>query len=172
MCDAKVNTVMFDGCRAHAVSPFKGRRSSLVFFTSGSWENGDDETMSAYGLSSFTRPTKERLEELAEHVPPARGYPLARDAPPPLVAQWPRPSSKATAADFVADVVDQTEGHRSTVRRWMNGEREPANAPEKYVLRTWERFDETPRKVFLTTKDKGPKWDSVVHRDTLDLFSN
>jgi hypothetical protein len=69
--DARVNTVMFDGCRAHAVSPFQGRRYSLVFFTTGSWDRCDDETMSAYGLSSFTRPTKERLEALAENVPPA-----------------------------------------------------------------------------------------------------
>ena len=55
--DAKVNTVMFDGCRAHAVSPFEGRRYSLVFFTTGSWDKCDDETMSAYSLSSFTWPT-------------------------------------------------------------------------------------------------------------------
>ena len=73
--DAKANTVMFDGCRAHAVSPFEGRRYSLVFFTSGSWENGDEATMSKYGMSSFTRPTTERLRALTAHVPPGTGIP-------------------------------------------------------------------------------------------------
>ena len=162
MLDAKANTVMFDGCRAHAVSPFEGRRYSLVFFTSGSWENGDEATMSKYGLSSFTRPTTERLGALTTHVPPARGYPLARDAPLPQVAQWPRPMSKAKASDFAVNIDDQNEEHWSTVQKWMydyavarpggcepvgkkpSGSK-PVSAPDKYETHTWERIDEQPK---------------------------
>ena len=37
-----------------------------------------------------------------------------------------------------------------------------------FVLRKWERIDDMPKKVYLTTKGKGPRWESVVHRETYD----
>ena len=108
--DTKMNTMMLDGCRAHEVAPFKGRRYSLVFFISGSWENGDDETMAEKGLSSFTLPTRERLEALTVHVPPARGYSGVGKIDPPHVAQWPRRKGTGCPADFVLG--EQSAAHQ------------------------------------------------------------
>ena len=69
-CDAKKNSIIFDGCRAHAVTPFEGNRFSLVFFTSGSWQNLeplDSERMDKLGRRS-SRPGYEEHRRQG-HVP-------------------------------------------------------------------------------------------------------
>ena len=184
--DTKMNTVMLDGCRAHEVAPFKGRRYSLVFFTSGSWEKGDDETMAEKGLSSFTLPTRERLEALTMHVPPARGYSEVGKMDPPHMAQWPRWEGTGCPADFVLN--EQGAAHQGVMRRWLNGgevERphgrddeeiaaggqEPVFGPEGYRLKEWERYDVCPKK-FVTVKKGGPNWMDVVRRDVFDAATN
>ena len=51
--DARASTVIFDGRRAHAVTPFEGERYIMVFFTSGDWEKADEDPMRTAEVAWF-----------------------------------------------------------------------------------------------------------------------
>ena len=88
--DARSHTVLFDGRRAHAVTPFEGERYSMVFFTSGDWENASDDLSDKLVTMGSRMPTAENLREAELRIPRPRGYPLTEPITEPKIAMWPR----------------------------------------------------------------------------------
>ena len=68
--DARKNVLLFDGCRAHAVEPFKGERYSMVFFTSGSWDNASTDDIQALEEAGFDFPDADSLAGIKSCLSP------------------------------------------------------------------------------------------------------
>ena len=72
--DTKRYLVLFDGLRAHAVTPFEGERSSFVFFTANHYDRARPTVVKALVGSGAQWPSYASLKYYAQLIGPPKGY--------------------------------------------------------------------------------------------------
>ena len=72
--DTKRYLVLFDGLRAHAVTPFEGERYSLVFFTANHYDRARPTVVKALVGSGAEWPNYASLKYYAQLIGPPKGY--------------------------------------------------------------------------------------------------